>query len=93
MALFYEVIIMWQNVLIYAVGLILVLGVLRLLAKPIKFILKILFNALIGGAALFLVNHLGLGIVVGINPFTALVCGVLGIPGFFLIIALKLFFG
>lgn len=57
------------------------LGVLLLvaLAKPLRLLLRFLVSAGIGGVLLYLGGTLGLG--VGVNAWTLLVSGVLGLPG------------
>lgn len=55
-----------------------------LFSKPLKAIAKICINSVIGVSALFIGNFIlaPFGLGVGINVFTALVTGILGIPGF-----------
>jgi len=79
------------TVLAYAFGLLLILLIGRFLLWPIKLILKLLYNALIGGIMLWIVNLVGgyFDFSVSINPVTALVAGFLGIPGVILIIVLQ----
>jgi len=75
-------------ILAYAVGLILLYLVGWILVIPIKIIIRLIWNGIIGGILLFLVNIIGgffnIGIV--INPITALIAGFLGIPGVILLI-------
>lgn len=59
--------------------------IVKLLAWPIKKIIKLAINVLIGVVLLFLFNSFGaawLGIMIPINWITALIVGLLGIPGF-----------
>lgn len=70
---------------VFVGGIIGVLVMLKILAWPIKKVLKVLLNISIGVAMLFLFNFLGakaFGFSVPINTVTALATGVLGIPGF-----------
>lgn len=82
----------WGVVAIYGAGL----GALylfgRIFAMPIKWILRLLANALLGGAVLIAINVVGgpLGFHIGINPVTALVVGLLGLPGVLLLLLLSL---
>ncbi|HZK35257.1 MAG TPA: pro-sigmaK processing inhibitor BofA family protein [Bacillota bacterium] len=78
-------------ILAYIIGLVLLYFVGWLLLVPFKFLLRWMINALIGGAALWLLNLLGklIGVTVAINPVTALTVGFLGIPGIILILLLQ----
>lgn len=66
--------------------------ILKFFYKPIKWILKFLINGLLGVTLLYLSNKLcgNLGWHIGINWYSIGCCGILGLPGFILIILLKL---
>lgn len=66
----------------------------RLLIIPLKTILKIIFNSLLGGVLIYVINIIGAGynFHIGLNIFTAVFVGILGIPGAILLVVLKLFF-
>ena len=68
-----------------------VLGVIQLFSAPLRLALKVLLNTLLGFAALFLINLTsGLtGLTLGLNLFNGLVVGILGIPGFLLLLLVK----
>jgi len=70
------------------------LGVFRLFSTPLRLALKVLFNTLLGFAALFLLNLTSsfTGFSLGLNLFNALVIGILGVPGLVLLVLLKLVF-
>ena len=74
---------------ILSLGLLYLLG--RLLAFSMKSILKLLINALIGAALLLLFNWIGggFGLHIGVNPITAIVVGLLGVPGMVLLLILQ----
>ena len=78
-------------VLAYAFGLLLLYIVGWLLVMPVKFILRLLYNGIIGGLMLWALNLAGsfFGLRVAINPVTALIAGFLGIPGVLLIVVLN----
>lgn len=59
-----------------------------------KIILKLFYNALLGAAALIIVNLIGklVSYHIALNVVTAVVVGILGLPGFILLIILKLLF-
>ena len=63
----------------------------KLLKKPLKWIVKLILNALIGYVGLFVLNLLGgfVGISLGINAFNAAVTGLLGLPGVILLLLIK----
>lgn len=67
----------------------------KILILPLKSILKLVFNSIIGGALIFLINLVGsgFGFSIGINIWTSMFVGLLGIPGAVLLIILKIFIG
>ena len=69
--------------LAYSVGLLVVYFFGRIMLVPLKKIMKLLLNSVVGGACILAINVLGtgLGIVVPINIFTAICVGILGVPG------------
>ena len=76
-------------------GIIGVLVMLKILAWPIKKIFKVVLNITLGVIMLFLFNFLGaktFGFMVPVNWVTALITGVLGIPGFVGIVVFCLIF-
>ena len=78
----------------YAVGILLILLLGRLLVFPLKILLSLIYNGLIGGLALWLVNFIGapLGVSLPITIWTALLVGVLGVPGVALLIVYYVFY-
>ena len=78
-------------VLAYAFGLLLLYIVGWLLVMPVKFLLRLLYNGIIGGIMLWILNLVGgfFNVQVAINPVTALIAGFLGIPGVLLILILQ----
>lgn len=78
-------------ILAYAFGLILLYIIGWLLIVPIRVILKLIANAIVGGIALIVLNFIGgfIGISIGVNPITALVVGVLGVPGVILLLVIQ----
>ncbi|CQR73091.1 SigmaK-factor processing regulatory protein BofA [Sporomusa ovata DSM 2662] len=82
------------NVIIaYAFGILLIYLIGRMLTMPIRIVLKLIYNGLVGGIVLWVVNFIGayFSFTIGINPITALIAGFLGIPGVILLILFKLF--
>lgn len=58
---------------------------------PLKKILKLVINSILGAGVIYLINVVGsnFGFHIGLNWFTILCSGLLGIPGVILIIVLK----
>jgi inhibitor of the pro-sigma K processing machinery len=63
----------------------------KLISKPIRLILRLLFNTLLGFVTLFLLNFFGsyIGISIGLNWLNAVVVGVFGLPGLAVLLVLK----
>lgn len=74
-----------------AIGAVYLLGMLLVL--PIKLIVRLVVNGIIGAVALIIFNFFGtyIGVTIGVNPITALVAGFLGVPGVLLMIFIKIF--
>ncbi|MDR0405453.1 MAG: pro-sigmaK processing inhibitor BofA family protein [Clostridiales bacterium] len=82
---------MGQYVFAYAVGGILLLVLLILLAKPIKWTLRLVINSALGCAGLMIFNLIGglFGLYIGVNIATAVTVGILGLPGLALLLVLQ----
>lgn len=65
----------------------------KLLRAPFRWLIKLLLNMLGGLVMLFVFNFLGgfFGFTLGVNAVSALVAGILGIPGIILLVLIKLF--
>jgi inhibitor of the pro-sigma K processing machinery len=77
----------------YLFVLILIIILLTILATPIKWLIKVLISSGVGAIALIAFNFIShyIGFSIGINPASILTIGILGIPGFILLIFLKLY--
>ena len=64
------------------------IALLRVFSAPLKLAVKVLANTLLGFLALWAVNLTSAytGIALGLNVLTALVIGILGLPGFVLLL-------
>ena len=71
--------------------LFLVVVCLRLFAAPRKLALKVVFNSALGFGALWLLNLTTTvtGLSLGLNIFNAAVIGILGVPGFGLLLLVQ----
>jgi len=65
---------------------------IKILALPVRFIIKLLINTLCGFVSLLIINILGglLGFSLDIDLINCLICGVFGIPGIIVLIVLSL---
>lgn len=74
-----------------ALGLLLMAVLLRVFARPLRAVGKLLLNTALGFGALFLLRVLEpvLGVTLGLNVCNAAVIGVLGVPGLLLLMALR----
>ncbi len=83
-----------NNILITFVVCIIAIFILgKMFAWPLKGILKLVGNSIVGGVIIFLINLVGtsFNFHIGLNIITALVVGILGIPGAALLVILTLF--
>jgi inhibitor of the pro-sigma K processing machinery len=76
-----------NTILLGLLGVILLYIFIKVLFIPIKLFMKLILNTVFGGIALWVFNLLG-G-TIGINLVTAAVVGILGIPGFILLVILQ----
>jgi len=65
----------------------------RVFSVPLKAIWKLILNSISWGLLIFFINLIGglFGFKIGLNIITAIIVGVLGIPGAVLLIILKIF--
>jgi len=65
----------------------------RIFIIPLKNILKLVGNSILGGILIFIINLIGgaFNFHIGLNIATSLIVGILGVPGAILLIILKLF--
>ena len=76
------------------IGLVIAFFVLtlgRLFKSPLKLVLRVGINTALGFAAVWVLNLTSgvTGLSLGLNWFNAVVIGILGVPGFFLLLLLK----
>ena len=82
-----------ENIVTFAIPILLGILLLKLLLTPMKWIFKLALHALSGFICLWLLNSISgfTGLVLPVNTMTALISGTLGVPGILLIILLELF--
>lgn len=71
----------------FALGLVLLWGIGYLLLVPMRWLGRLVINALIGGVVLWVINLVGgqFGFILPVNPLNALAVGLLGVPGVVLV--------
>lgn len=81
-----------SNILIIAGCAIVILIIGKIFLYPIKKIIKLVFNTIIGGTLIYIINLIGssFGFHLGLNILTSLIVGILGIPGAILLILLEI---
>ena len=79
----------------YVAGIFALLALLQLLAQPLELVFRALGNSIIGGLALVVMNLVGayVGFHVGLNPISAAIVGLLGVPGFVALGAMRMILG
>lgn len=65
----------------------------RVLIIPIKTILKLVLNSVLGAILIYIINWIGriFEFHIGLNVITSILVGLLGIPGAIMLIIIKLF--
>lgn len=81
-----------KMLLIYVACIIGIMIIGRIFIIPIKIIIKLIINSILGAILLYLINLVGTvwGIHIGINFVTAIIVGLLGIPGAILLTILTI---
>ena len=83
------------NIIIYLACICLIFIIGRIFIFPIKKILKLVLNSILGGLCIFIINLVGanFGFHIGLNFFTSILVGLLGLPGVVCLIIIKLLIG
>ena len=82
-----------QTILVYILAVLGVCLIAKIFSAPIKLIVKLFANALVGGITLIIINWIGgfFSFHIELNFFSALITGALGIPGIIILLILKMF--
>lgn len=67
----------------------------RIFIVPLKKILKLIINSILGGLTIYIIDLIGagFGFHIGLNIFTSILVGLLGLPGAVCLIIVKLLIG
>jgi inhibitor of the pro-sigma K processing machinery len=84
----------FQQFLTIGFGLVVLIAVAKLFTGPFRWALRLALNTVLGFAALLVFNMVGggFGITLGLTLFNVLVVGILGLPGFALLLVIKWLF-
>lgn len=79
--------------LVYIGCIVMILIIGKIFIFPLKKIFKLVINSAIGGMLIYIINIVGanFNFHIGLNWWTILCTGILGIPGVILVVLLKLF--
>ena len=80
-----------STIISYIIGIICLFFFGRMFIVPIKKVAKLVFSLLVGGMAIIIINII-FGVFnyhIALNPITAFIVGVMGLPGVALVVALK----
>lgn len=78
-------------ILAWIIGVLIVFAFGKAMLLPLKIIFRLVINGILGGIAIIIINLIGapLGFTISLNVFSALVAGILGLPGIILLVILK----
>lgn len=81
-----------MNMLIFVSCICMLFIIGRIFIVPIKWILKLVFNSILGGVLIWIINLIGgtWGFHIGLNIYTSILVGILGVPGAICMIIIKL---
>lgn len=78
-------------ILAWVIGVLIIFAFGKAMLLPLKIILRLVINGILGGIAILIINLIGapLGFTISLNFISALVVGILGLPGIILLVILK----
>ena len=83
------------NILTYLACICFLFIIGRIFIVPIKKILKLIFNSVLGGIIIYVINLVGanFGFHIGLNIVNSVIIGLLGLPGAVCLIIVKILVG
>ena len=83
-----------SSLLMIAAGVVFIILLIKILSEPIRWIVKLALNALLGFVVLFIFNFFGefIGISIPINLISSLITGFFGVPGVVFLILYQILF-
>lgn len=80
-----------ENIIYFIIAIVIIIVIAKVFAWPLKVLINLVVNGIIGAVLLYIINLVGtnFGLVIPINGITALIAGILGIPGVLFLIILN----
>ncbi|MDU1414682.1 MAG: pro-sigmaK processing inhibitor BofA family protein [Clostridium sp.] len=80
-----------SNIVYFIIAILIIFIVAKLFSWPFKVLINLIINGVVGAILLYLINFVGghFGLILPINAVTALIAGILGIPGVLFLIILN----
>ncbi|OPZ89036.1 MAG: SigmaK-factor processing regulatory protein BofA [Firmicutes bacterium ADurb.Bin419] len=81
----------YSTIFSYIIGIICLFFFGRMFIVPLKAVAKLIYSSLLGGIAIIVINIIFsvFNYHIALNPITAFIIGMMGVPGVALIVALK----
>ncbi|NLD46543.1 MAG: pro-sigmaK processing inhibitor BofA [Clostridiaceae bacterium] len=85
----------YSVIMAFVLGIIILFFLGKFLIVPLKLLINLLYKVLFGGIVISVINLLGgfFHFNIALNPLTALLAGVLGMPGIITLIVIKFLLG
>ncbi|MEG2381172.1 MAG: pro-sigmaK processing inhibitor BofA family protein [Oscillospiraceae bacterium] len=82
-----------ETIFTYILGLFLIYMCCWLFMKPLKWLFGLMISCLIGGICIWGLNFItaGIDLHIALNPITAMIAGVMGVPGVIMTYILQIF--
>ena len=82
-----------QNIITFLACVCFLFLIGRVFALPVKKVLKLVFNSILGGGLIYVINIIGssFGFHIGLNLVTSITVGILGIPGAIILVIIQFF--
>ncbi len=81
-----------ESIIIFLACICILFIICKIFIVPIKWIMRLIFNSILGALIIYAINLIGSiwGFHIGLNILTAVVVGILGIPGAICLIVITL---
>ena len=82
----------FSTILVYILAVLGICLIAKIFSAPIKLVMKLLANAIVGAIALIIINWIGgfFAFHIDLNFITALIAGALGVPGIIVLLIIEM---